>query len=351
MSNLLFVKSYSAEFYVANYHGNDDFEGILCFNQNKMNSNSKHLNRGGNSMYDLIIIGGGPAGLTAAVYAARKKMDTLLVTKDFGGQPMWTMEIENYMGYQFITGPELMSKFEEQVRRFAVTTRYEEVIGIEVQPDGTFIVKTPEDEHHSKTVIIASGKRPRQLEVPGETEFTGRGVSYCATCDGPLFAGKTVAVVGGGNSALQAAIELSGVAEKVYLLVRDGYNGDPIVIDKMKMATNIEELHGFVAAGIYGGSLVERFVVREVSTGETKELAVQGVFVEIGLKPNSEFAADVVNMNPWQEIVVDCRTSTGIPGLFAAGDVTDGPDKQIVIAAGDGAKAALMAYDYLLYKK
>jgi alkyl hydroperoxide reductase subunit F len=301
-------------------------------------------------MYDLIIIGGGPAGLTAAVYAARKKMDTLLLTRDFGGQPMWTMDIENYMGYQFITGPELMSKFEEQVRRFAVATRYEEVTELCVRED-SFGVKTDEGEYASKAVIIATGKRPRQLEVPGEKEFTGRGVSYCATCDGPLFAGKVVAVVGGGNSALQAAIELSGVAEKVYLIARGAFRGDPVVIDKLKQANNIEELLGFVPAKIIGDTLVEKLVIKKLDSQEIKELNVQGVFVEIGLEPNSEFAANLVKINSWQEIVVDCRANTGIEGLFAAGDVTNGPDKQIVIAAGDGAKAALMAYEYLLHKK
>ncbi|MBP2661444.1 MAG: Thioredoxin-disulfide reductase, partial [Firmicutes bacterium] len=160
-------------------------------------------------MYDLIIIGGGPAGLTAAVYAARKKMNTLLLTKEFGGQLMWTKEIENYMGYQFISGPELMGKFEEQVKRFAVAIQYEEVNGLIVNQDGTFLVKTEEKEYQSKTVILATGKRPRGLDIPGEKEFTGRGVSYCATCDGPFFDNKAVAVIGGGNSAVQAALELS----------------------------------------------------------------------------------------------------------------------------------------------
>ncbi|HEY3425213.1 MAG TPA: FAD-dependent oxidoreductase [Negativicutes bacterium] len=302
-------------------------------------------------MYDLLIIGGGPAGMTAAVYAARKKLDTLLLTKEFGGQPMWTMEIENYMGYQFITGPELMAKFEEQVRRFAVTTKYEEVTELKINEDGTFTVISNEGEYQSKTVIIASGKRPSLLEVPGEQEFIGRGVSFCATCDGPLFANKTVAVVGGGNSAVQAAVELSAVADKVYLVVRDGYNADPVVVDKMKKEDKIVELLGYSANSLHGSQLLEKFIINEDETQETKELIVQGVFVEIGLSANSEFAAKVVKLNKYREIEVDCHCSTGIPGLFAAGDVNTGPDKQIVIAAGDGSKAALMVYDYLLHKQ
>jgi alkyl hydroperoxide reductase subunit F len=303
-------------------------------------------------MYDLIIIGGGPAGLTAAVYAARKKMNTLLLTKEFGGQLMWTKEIENYMGYQFISGPELMSKFEEQVKRFAVLTKYEEVNGLIVNSDGTFIIKTDEGEHQSKTVIMATGKHPRLLEIPGELEFTGRGVSYCATCDGPLFSDKVVAVVGGGTSAVQAAIELSSMSPTVYLIVRaDHYIAEPIILDKMKAATNIIELKEYVAEEIFGSDVVEKIKIREIASGETRNLAVSGVFVEVGLEPNSEFLEELVIMNQYKELVVDCRSKTNIAGLYAAGDVTNGPDKQIVIAAGDGAKAALMAYDYLLHSK
>jgi len=302
-------------------------------------------------MYDLIIIGGGPAGLTSAVYSARKKMDTLLLTKEFGGQLMWTREIENYMGYQFISGPELIGKFEEQVKRFAVKTKYEEAIGLTIHNNGSFSVKTEEGEYQSKTVILASGKRSRLLGVPGETEFAGRGVSYCATCDGPLFTGKIVAVVGGGNSAVQASIELSGVSPTVYLVTRRDYVADPILLDKMQAAENIIELKGYVAEGIYGKDVVEKLTIREIGSGKIQDLAVKGVFVEVGLQPNTEFLAGVVEVNDQKELIIDCRTKTNIPGLFAAGDVTNGPDKQIVIAAGDGAKAALMAYDYLLRQK
>lgn len=303
-------------------------------------------------MYDLIIIGGGPAGLTAAVYAARKKMNTLLLTKEFGGQLMWTKEIENYMGYQFISGPELMGKFEEQVKRFAVAIQYEEVNGLIVNQDGTFLVKTEEKEYQSKTVILATGKRPRGLDIPGEKEFTGRGVSYCATCDGPFFDNKAVAVIGGGNSAVQAALELSKIAHTVYLVVRnEHYIADPIILEKMKVATNIIEKIGYESEGIYGNEVVEKITIREITTGELQDLAIDGVFVEIGLEPNSEYVEDIVRMNKRKELMVDCRSRTNIPGVYAAGDITDGPDKQIVIAAGDGAKAALMAYDYLLHKE
>lgn len=301
-------------------------------------------------MYDLIIIGCGPAGMTAAVYAARKQMKILMLTEEFGGQPMWTREIENYMGYQYITGPELMSKFEEQTRKYPVEIKYEKVTGLRKQSDGAFNTLTESGEFVSKTVIIASGKRPRRLNIPGEEEFTGRGVSYCATCDGPLFAGKTVAVVGGGNSAVQAAIELGNVAEKVYMVARNDYIADPIVIERMRQAGNIVELQGYESVAITGKDIVEKYDVRHNQTREEKSISLQGIFVEVGLVPNSEYLDSIVEKNQYGEVLVNCRAETKTEGLFAAGDVTDGPDKQIVIAAGDGSKAALGAYDYLLYR-
>lgn len=301
-------------------------------------------------MYDLIIVGGGPAGMTAAVYAARKRLNVLLITKEFGGQVMWTREIENYLGFQYITGPELIAKFEQHVQQYPLATKYEEVISLKQGRDGLFQLVCDPDRYAAKTVIIATGKRPRRLNVPGEEEFTGRGVAYCATCDGPLYAGKTVAVVGGGNSACQAAIELSQIAAKVFLVVRGEYKADPVVLEKLTNAANVEVLKGYVARRIEGGKSVEQFLVANRERGDEQNLPVQGVFVEIGLDPNSEFARGVVRLNQRNEIVVDCRTRTDVPGLFAAGDVTNGPDKQIVIAAGEGAKAALGAYEYLLHR-
>lgn len=304
-------------------------------------------------MYELIIIGGGPAGMTAAVYAARKQMKALMVMKEFGGQPMWTMDIENYMGYQFVTGPELMAKFDEQVKKFPIEIKYEEVTALAVLPDGSFTVTSDGGEYQAETVIVASGKRPRRLEVPGEIEFTGRGVSYCATCDGPLFAGKVVAVIGGGNSALQAAIEISKVAAKVYLIsLKDSYKADPVIIEKLKaLQQPVTELIGYTTKAIQGSQAVEKLVVVKNGDSNEIELEVQGVFVEIGLMPNSEYCAGLLHFNEDREVIADCRTRTNIPGLFAAGDVNNGPDKQIVIAAGDGAKAALVAYEYLLHKR
>ena len=302
-------------------------------------------------MYDLIIIGCGPAGMTAAVYAARKKLTVLIVTEDFGGQPMWTLEIENYMGYQFVTGPELMDKFREQVEKFPIQTEYEAVKKITVHDNQTFTVSTSDHEYETKTVIVASGKRPKRLQVPGEMELIGRGVSYCSTCDGPLYSGNTVAVVGGGNSAAQAVIEMSAIAKQVYLVIRDAYEADPILVDKIKNLANVTELFGYESKEILGDKSVEHYVITNIHTGLDTTLIVEGIFVEIGLLPNSEFMQGVVDLSSQGEIKVDCQTSTNVPGIFAAGDVSDGPDKQIVIAAGDGAKAVLSAYKYLLYQQ
>jgi len=290
--------------------------------------------------------------MTAAVYTARKRLKALVLTKEFGGQPMWTMDIENYMGYQFVTGPELMEKFDEQVRKYPIEIKFEEVVGLVHNSNGTFNVLSDSGEYQAQTVIIASGKRPRRLEVPGEKEFTGRGVSYCATCDGPLFANKDVAVIGGGNSALQAAIELSGVAAKVYLISLGNYTAEPIIIEKLNgLARPVSEFIGYNTTEIKGSSVVEKIMLVKKDTKEQIELAVQGVFVEIGLLPNTEYCQKLLDVNEYREVVTDCRTRTSIPGLFAAGDVTNGPEKQIVIAAGDGAKAAMVAYEYLLHKQ
>lgn len=304
-------------------------------------------------MYDLIVVGGGPAGLTAALYGARKGLQLLLLTKELGGQVMWTRDIENYMGYQFITGPELMQKFDEQAKAYLEKgqVKYEAATALKKCSDGTFRVSTDASaSYQGKSVIIATGKNPRPLNVPGEEEFKGRGVSYCATCDGPLYKGKTVAVVGGGNSALQAAAELSRFARKVYLADRSGYRADAIIIEKMEQAENIEKLHRYQAVAIEGDKTVNTF---RMVNGEQQEvsLAVDGIFVEVGLNPNTDWLNGLVELNQRREIAVDCRNRTSVEGLFAAGDVTSGVDKQIVIAAGDGAKAALVASEYLMYRK
>ena len=301
-------------------------------------------------MYELIIIGGGPAGMTAAVYAARKKINTLLISCDIGGQGLTTWLVENYMGYQFIEGHELMQKFEEQVKQFPTDVKVE--VGKKAERlsrvDGGFEVRTDRGEtYQAKVVILATGKRPRQLNVPGEKELIGRGVTYCAICDGPLFADVKVAVIGGGNSALEAADDMVKIADHVYLISLTPLTGDQILINKVKSASNLTIFLEHEVLEIKGKNSVEGIRIQDLKSKREKELEVGGIFVEIGLMPNSELVKELVTLNRLGEIEVNCGSETGVPGFFAAGDVTSVPDKQIVVAAGEGAKAALQAHRYL----
>jgi alkyl hydroperoxide reductase subunit F len=301
-------------------------------------------------MYELIIIGGGPAGMTAAVYAARKKINTLLISYDIGGQGLTSWLVENYMGYQFIEGHELMQKFEEQVKQFPTDVKVE--VGKRVERlsrvDGGFEIRTDRGEtYQAKVVILATGKSPRQLNVPGEKELLGRGVTYCAICDGPLFADVKVAVIGGGNSALEAADDMVKIADHVYLVSLTPLTGDQILIDKVKSTSNLTIFLEHEVLEIKGKSRVEGIKIRDLKSKQERELDVGGIFVEIGLIPNSELVKELVTLNRLGEIEVNCGNETGVPGFFAAGDVTSVPDKQIVVAAGEGAKAALQAHRYI----
>jgi alkyl hydroperoxide reductase subunit F len=299
-------------------------------------------------MYDLMIIGGGPAGMTAAVYAARKKLNALLLSKDVGGQVNWTLGIENYMGYQLIEGPELIKKFEEQVKKFPIDMKVGEGVSSLSRISGGFEAKTDGGEtYQAKAAIVVTGKRPRTLDVPGEEKLRGRGVTYCATCDGPLFAGMNVAVIGGGNSALEAVDDVVKVAEHVYLVSLTQLTGDQILIDKVKGAKNLTMFLEHEVVAITGENLVDGIKIRDLKTKQERELQVGGVFIEIGLMPNSDLVKGVAALNRIGEIEVNCNNESSVPGLFAAGDVTSVPEKQIVVAAGEGAKAALQAHRYL----
>ncbi len=299
-------------------------------------------------MYELIIIGAGPAGMTAAVYAARKKLNALLISSDIGGQVLWTAGVENYMGYQLIEGPELMMKFEEQVKQFPLNIKTGERINSLSQTNKCFEVRTAKSEsYQARAVIIATGKRPRQLNVPGEEKLRGKGVTYCAICDGPLFAGENVAIIGGGNSALEAAEDMGKIAEHVYLISLTPFTGDQILIDKITAASNMTVLLEHEVLEIEGESRVKRIKIRDLERTQARKLDVGGVFIEIGLTPNSEPFKEIVQLNRLGEIEVNCDNETSVSGLFAAGDVTNVPEKQIVVAAGEGAKAALQAHRYL----
>jgi alkyl hydroperoxide reductase subunit F len=300
-------------------------------------------------MLDLIIIGAGPAGITAAVYAARKKINFLVITKDIGGQTAWSGDIENYTGYQFVSGPELVSKFEEHMRQYDIALKEnEEAIEITKKYDKVF-VRTNKGEYEAKTIIIASGKRSRELGVPGEKEFKNRGLTYCATCDGPLFSGKDIAVIGGGNSALDAALQMMKIARCVYIVNNSsGLTGDQIMQEKVKKDARVTILNNSEVRVVFGNKMVTG--IKIIEKGEERDISVEGVFVEIGLMPNSGFVRDV-EKNKYGEIIVDSYNCTNIAGIFAAGDVTNVPEKQIIIAAGEGAKASLSAFRYLSRSK
>ena len=299
-------------------------------------------------MHDLIIVGAGPAGMTAAVYAARKKINTLLLSKDVGGQMTWRLGIENYMGYQFIEGPELIKKFNDQVRQFPIEQRIgETAVSLARVEDGYEIATERGISYQAKAVIVATGKRPRELNVPGEERLKGRGVTYCATCDGPLFSGAKVAVVGGGNSALEAVIDTAKIAGHIYLISGAPLTGDRVLVDRLHESDNVSMLLEHEVLEIEGAGLVEAIRVKDLRHGDETRLEVAGVFIEIGLVPNSDFARGILDTNELSEITITNCCETGLPGLFAAGDVTEVPEKQIVVAAGEGAKAALRAHSYL----
>ncbi len=299
-------------------------------------------------MYDLMIIGGGPAGLTASVYAARKRLNTLLVSGDIGGQVNWTLGIENYMGYQFVAGPELIEKFHQQVSQFPIDQKIGPRISrLEKTRDGFEATSDTGEKYQSRVAILATGKRPGKLNVPGETELMGRGVTYCAICDGPVFSGQSVAVIGGGNSALEAALDMVKIAEHVSLVSLTNLTGDAVLIEKLREARNLSLFVKYQTERIEGKDFVEGLSIKDLQSGESKRLGVTGVFVEIGLVPNSDLVKGFVELNKRGEVVVNGSSETNVPGLFAAGDVTDVPEKQIVVAAGEGAKAALQAHRHL----
>ena len=297
-------------------------------------------------MYDLIIIGAGPAGITAAIYAARKRMNLLVITKDLGGQAALSGDVENYTGYQYITGFELTEKFLEHMKRFNIELREAEEARKIGKIKNGFKVSTDMAVYETKTIILASGARPRTLNIPGEAEYKNRGVTYCATCDAPLFTGLDVAVIGGGNSALDAAIQLTKIANKTYLITKyDSYRGETVLLEKVETSDNVTILYNTDTLEIQGNKTVNAIKIKR--NEEQKTIPVQGVFIEIGYMPNSEFVRDLINLNECGEVVIDSHNRTNLSGFFAAGDVTNVAEKQIIIAAGEGSKASLSVFEYL----
>ncbi|HKZ45677.1 MAG TPA: FAD-dependent oxidoreductase [archaeon] len=304
--------------------------------------------------YDVIIVGGAAAGLTAGIYAARREMKTLILTKDIGGQASLPPLIENYPGFVEVSGFDLMEKFHEQATESGAEIVFQEVTGIECE-NSSFLVKTQDKKYKSKTVILAFGKTPRDLGVKGEKDFFGKGVSYCATCDMPMFAGKTIAVVGGGNTALDAALYASRAVKKAYLIHRrNAFRGFEYLVERVRGKSNVELVLNSIVTEIRGEKFVKSIIVKNVSNNKETEIHVDGIFIEIGYETNVDFIKNLVKLDKQNQIIANksCETyypdSNKVhPGIFAAGDVTDTPFKQIITSAGEGAKAALQAYNHI----
>ena len=305
-------------------------------------------------LYDLIIVGGGPAGATAGIYAGRQKLKTLLVTKAFGGQMAKnTVDIKNYPGFESISGLDLLQKFEHHLKQYEIDIEHEEVKEIKKTGKHFIVTLKGAKKLEGKAVIIASGADPRSLNLKGEQEFIGRGLSYCVHCDGPLFFDKTVAVIGGGNSGLEAALFLSSVAKKIYILeYGEALKADRENQEKIKNIKKIEIITNVALKEIKGKQFVNEIVYQDRKTKKDVVLPLEGIVVEIGYQPATAFVKNLADFTEKQEIKTDMETfQTKTPGLFVAGDAKAGKYKQIVIAAGEGAKAALSAFQYLKNEK
>ncbi len=298
--------------------------------------------------YDIIIVGAGAAGLTAAIYTCRKKLKTLVISADVGGQTNLTNHIENYPGVDPMPGPTLMQKFKENAESFGALVQLGKVVKINKENKTYQVTLAEGNTLTCKAVILCHGKVHKELGIPGEAAFLGRGVSTCATCDAPLFKNKIASVVGGGNSAVEAALELAAIAKQVYIIHRrDEFRADEVSVEKLKQHNNIELLLSYTPLEIKGDKLVRSVVVKNLKTRETKEISIHGLFVEIGYVVENGMVKHLIKLTSQNEIIIDDRNRTSDEGIFAAGDVTTVPYKQTVISAGEGATAALEAYRYL----
>ena len=300
-------------------------------------------------MYDIIIIGSGPAGLSAAIYAQRACLDTIVIEKNgiSGGQVLNTWEVDNYPGFPGVTGFELSRQFREHANKLGARVVQDEVVQVELSGNVKKVV-CEEETYEARCVILASGAHHRTLEVPGEEELRGAGVSYCATCDGAFFRGRTVAVVGGGDAALEDAIFLARMCEKVYIVHRrDKLRGAKRLQERLQALENIEFVWNSETAAIEGNAQVEALRLRQTKTGEEKRLDVDGVFIAVGIAPESELYAGQLELDEQGYIRADESGQTSVPGVFAAGDVRTKALRQILTAASDGANSVASAERYL----
>jgi len=304
------------------------------------------------TVYDMLILGGGPAAMSAVVYAARKMINLAVITLDFGGQMNETAEVENYLGFPSIRAGDLVTKFKEHTISFDIPVSMGISITEVKRKENTFEVLLEDGtSFFGHTVVFATGKRHRPLTVPGEKELVGKGVAYCATCDAPLYKDKKVVIVGGGNSAFTTALDLLRLnAEAVVVNFIIGWQADEALQQRVRKFGKVQFLDYHEIVSVEGKDKLETVVIRDRRAGEEKKIDANGLFVEIGLLPNSDPVKKLAGLNKHGEVLVDCYCRTNIPGLFGAGDVTDVPHKQIIISAGEGAKAALSAYDYLIEK-
>ena len=306
-----------------------------------------------NKLYDVTVVGSGPAAVSAAIYAARKGLNVAMIGVKIGGQVLDTNEIENIIGTISTTGAKFAQTLEKHLKEYEVAFKEGHLVK-EIKEDGKDKILVTDDgkSYKSKTVIIATGAKPRSLNIPGEAECVGKGVHYCSTCDGPFYKGLDVAVIGGGNSGVEAALDLSGIAKSVTLIeFMPELKADKVLQEKLAEQSNIKVILNSATTKVNGNEFVENIIYKNRETEEEKTLNVEGMFVEVGLSPRSEVVKDLVETNKIGEIVINPENnSTSAAGIFAAGDVTNIKQKQIIIAMGEGAKAALSAFDYLITK-
>lgn len=303
-------------------------------------------------MHDLVIVGGGPAGIAAGVYAARKKIKTLLITSEFGGQSLVSPDVQNWIGTKSVSGFEFAKMLEGHLLNYKddIDIWDNDLVKKVSQAGKGFKVGTKKGRQVSaKTVLVCSGSSRRRLGIPGEDKLDGKGLAWCATCDAPLFNGKTVAIIGGGNAGLEAALTLNSYATKLYLLQRSGkLKGDPITQEKVLALKKMTVFFNALPQEVLGENFVTGLRYKDAKTGKEKTLELEGVFVEIGSVPNIDFVKHLVKTNKWNEILIDHRTQqTSVQGIWAAGDVSDVSYKQNNISAGDAIKALLNIFDYL----
>ena len=306
-----------------------------------------------NKLYDVTVVGSGPAAVSAAIYSARKGLNVAMVGVKIGGQVLDTNEIENIIGTVLTTGAKFAETLEKHLKEHEIAFKEGHLVK-EIKEDGKDKILVTDDgkSYKTKTVIVATGAKPRSLNIPGEAEYVGKGVHYCSTCDGPFYKGLDVAVIGGGNSGVEAALDLSGIAKSVTLIeFMPELKADKVLQEKLAEQPNVKTILNSATVRVNGNEFVESIVYKSRETDEEKTLNVEGMFVEIGLSPRSEVVKDLVETNKIGEIVINPENnSTSVAGIFAAGDVTNIRQKQIIIAMGEGAKAALGAFEYLITK-